>query len=215
MLDFLYFLGNVAFVIVLIAAFSLPVAAVALLMYALLIRRPLHWISLRSTLRYQKKSAVFPSEGELAKQNCQCRQSLTYWLGIIGILACCLFAMLSVSRWQGDMATEDAVVVLFLLCVAVFGVGIAKCCVEQSENRIEFRTGRVQRTDSLSGTIRGRKKVAVYIVDSNGDVFRLVVSRAKYERNNRKGRSRCFALRMTHRLIGLKKKEPAWRYLFY
>ncbi len=158
MLDFLHFLGDATFVIVLIAAFSLSVAAVALLIYALLIRRPLHWISLRSTLRYQRKSAVFPSEGKLAKQNCQCRQSLTYWLGIIGLLACCLLAMLSVSRWQGDMAMEDAVVVLFLLCVTVLGVGIAKCCAEQSENRIEFRAGRVQRTDSLSGTIHGRKE---------------------------------------------------------
>ena len=202
MSSFLHFLGQILVVILSVAVLSLPITAMTLLVYVLLIRRPLHWVSLRLTLKRQKEAVTAFGEEELAEWNRRSRQAFVRWLSVIGLLACCLLAMLCVSHWQGDMTRDDVAIVLFLLCVVVVGLEVARCFAEQLEDRISFRAGRVQRADLLSGVIRRRKKkVVVQVVDSRGNVFGLVMSRARYERYNRKKRNQCFVLCTKQRLI--------------
>ena len=201
MSSFLHFLGQILVVIMSVAVLSLPITAMTLLVYVLLIRRPLHWISLRLTLKRQKEALTAFGEEELAEWNRRSRQAFVRWLSVIGLLACCLLAMLCVSRWQGDMTRDDAAIVLFLLCVVVVGLEVARCFAEQLEDRISFRAGRVQRADLLSGVIHRRKKVVVQVVDSRGDAFGLAMSRARYERYDRKGRNQCFVLCTKQRLF--------------
>jgi hypothetical protein len=201
MSSFLHFLGQILVVIMSVAVLSLPITAMTLLVYVLLIRRPLHWVSLRLTLKRQKEAVTAFSEEELAEWNRRSRQAFVRWLSVIGLLACCLLAMLCVSHWQGDMTRDDVAIVLFLLCVAVVGLEVARCFAEQLEDRISFRAGRVQQANLLSGVIHRRKKVVVQVVDSRGDVFGLVMSRARYERYNRKSRNQCFVLCTKQRLF--------------
>ena len=201
MSSFLHFLGQILVVIMSIAVLSLPITAMTLLVYVLLIRRPLHWISLRLTLKRQKEALTAFGEEELAEWNRRSRQAFVRWLSVIGLLACCLLAMLCVSRWQGDMTRDDAAIVLFLLCVVVVGLEVARCFAEQLEDRISFRAGRVQQADLLSGVIRRGEKVVVQVVDSRGDAFGLAMSRARYERYDRKGRNQCFVLCTKQRLF--------------
>ena len=202
MSSFLHFLGQILVVIMSIAVLSLPITAMTLLVYVLLIRRPLHWVSLRLTLKRQKEAVTAFGEEELAEWNRRSRQAFVRWLSVIGLLACCLLAMLCVSHWQGDITRDDAAIVLFLLCVVVAGLEVARCFAEQLEDRISFRAGRVQRADLLSGVIRrGKKKGVVQVVDSRVKVFGLVMSRARYERYNRKKRNQCFVLCTKQRLI--------------
>ena len=99
------------------------------------------------------------------------------------------------------MTRDDVAIVLFLLCVVIVGLEVARCFAEQLEDRISFRAGRVQQADLLSGVIHRRKKVVVQVVDSRGDVFGLVMSRARYERYNRKKRNQCFVLCTKQRLF--------------
>lgn len=201
MSSFLHFLGQILVVIMSVAVLSLPITAMTLLVYVLLIRRPLHWVSLRLTLKHQKEAVTAFGEEELAEWNRRSRQAFVRWLSVIGLLACCLLAMLCVSRWRGDMTRDDVAIVLFLLCVVIVGLEVARCFAEQLEDRISFRAGRVQQADLLSGVIHRRKKVVVQVVDSRGDVFGLVMSRARYERYNRKKRNQCFVLCTKQRLF--------------
>ena len=203
MSSFLHFLGQILVVIMSIAVLLLPITPMILLIYVLLIRRPLHWVSLRLTLKRQKEATKAFSEEELAEWNSRFRQAFVRRLSVIGLLACCLLAMSCVSHWRGDMTRDDATIITFLLCVAIVGLEVARYIAEQLENRISFRACRVQQAGLLSGVIhKGKgKKVVVQVVDSRGNTFGLVMSRARCERYSRKGRNQCFVLCTKQRLI--------------